>query len=102
MLEGGNAIVALYNTDAILRMYTLQIGDATNPELLDKRMCSALARNPAVMTPLVRFFIANVSETPSTDLEFVAIRMFPILSDLFRSADMRVATSASTLLPPGR
>lgn len=42
--------------------------------LVNKRLCSTLLRNPAVMNPLVRFMISNVAQTPVTDLELLATR----------------------------
>lgn len=103
MLEGANATVAFYSLEMIQRMCTLQKSDSADLMLLDKRTCLALARNPAVMNPLVHFLLANAASIPASDLEYVAATKHRLLADMARvENEPNLVVGLDNLLPPGR
>lgn len=104
LLAGGRPRVAVHIIDVLQSMLRLPKAEIAAPCLFDKRLCSALLKNPSVMNPLVRFAFLNASETPASDLEFATIVAVPSLRNLLVTGAFVRAVSivSSSALSPGR
>lgn len=107
LLEGKKPRVAVIALDIFKSLIELPKGNIGDPDILDKHLCSALLKNPAVTTPLVQFAFPNATPTPASDLEYVATLIAcPVMKALVAAeggdAETQIATGALTTIPPGR
>lgn len=101
--ECPSPVVAVQSVDLLQSIFTLPKDEFKSSDILDKRVCSALLKKPAVMTPLLRFLLVNATETPVSDQELAAIRAMPVIECLLCSSDKKELTTAGHCsLPPGR
>lgn len=102
LLAGASPRVALRTLDTLTNMMMLPHVEASAPVLLDKRLCSALLKNPAVMSPLVQFVFLHGDETPASDLELVALKGGPMINNLGSVEKLPVSFASCDSFSPGR
>lgn len=94
----------MHALDTLKAMVKLPKTDLHAPEIVNKRLCFALLKNPAVTNPLLQFVFPNAAETPTSDLEFAAITAATLFQGFCAAegSERQTVAACSALLPPGR